>query len=265
MGEKLSVVIITKNEEDRIKDCLDSVIGWADEIIVVDDESTDRTVEIVEAMGAKVFRRKMDIEGRHRNWAYAQASNDWVFSVDADERPTTELKDEIKRVIQTTEYTHLSMPFKTYIGDYWIRHGGWYPAPKVKLFRKSKFKYEEVEVHPRIFTEGVCGHIKIGDVVHYSYRNWGDYLRKTDGMTTGEAKKWFKLSLSDPKKARHKMNVLHALWRTADRFVRTFFAKKGYKDGFVGFMVAYYSSLYQMVSYAKYREIEREHGRRQSL
>jgi glycosyltransferase involved in cell wall biosynthesis len=252
---KLSVVILTKNEEERIERCLRSVLGWADEIIIVDDESTDNTRQIAEDLGAKVFIKKTDIEGKHRNWAYAQASNDWVFSVDADEIPTEELKKEIKETIKDTKHVLFSMPFKTYIGNYWIRWGGWYPGPKVKLFRKSKFKYEEVEVHPRIIFEGTGGKLK-SDVIHYSYRGWGDYLDKTNKQTTLEARKWYNYSSQNPKKVRYKMNLIHALWRTLDRFIRAFIAKKGYRDGFVGFMVAYYSSLYQIVSYAKFIEIK---------
>ena len=140
---KVSVVIQTKNEERRILDCIKSVLGWADEIIVVDDESCDKTREIAQHLGAEVFTRKMDIEGRHRNWAYAKAKNEWVFSVDADERPTEGLKNEIKETIASTDHTYFSIPFRTYIGDYWIRWGGWYPGPKVKLFRKSKFKSDK--------------------------------------------------------------------------------------------------------------------------
>ncbi len=252
----LSIVILTKNEEKRIADCIKSVSSWADEVIVIDDESTDNTREIARKLGAKVFVRKMDVEGRHRNWAYSRASNEWVFSVDADERPTDELKEEIAEVIPNTEHACFAIPFRTYIGDYWVRWGGWYPAPKVKLFRKSKFKYEETEVHPRIIVEGSCGRLK-GDVIHYSYRNWTDFLNKTNSQTTLEALKWYKLSLINPKKARYKMNFIHALWRMMDRFIRTFFVKKGYRDGFVGFMVAYFSSLYQIVSYAKYREFQK--------
>lgn len=251
---KLSVVIVAKDEEERIEDCIKSVLNWADEIIIVDDESTDKTADIAKGLGVKVLARKMDIEGRHRNWAYSQAKNDWVFSVDVDERPTEELKREISEIIQVTSHTHFSIPFKTYLGTYWIRWGGWYPASKVKLFRKSKFKYEEVEVHPRIITEGSCGHLK-GEVIHYSYRDWGDYLNKTNKQTNFEALKWYKLSLVNPRKAGRKMNVMHALWRTFDRFFRAFIAKRGYRDGFTGFMVAYFSSLYQIVSYAKYRNL----------
>ncbi|MBN2120467.1 MAG: glycosyltransferase family 2 protein [Candidatus Omnitrophica bacterium] len=256
---KLSVVIITKNEEDRIRDCIKSVRGWADEIIVVDDESADNTRNLAESLGAKVFVRKIDIEGVHRNWAYSKASNSWVFSVDADERPTEELKKEIKEVLKDTKHACFSIPFRTYIGDYWIRWGGWYPGYKVKLFLKEKFKYEEVEVHPRIFVDGSCGHLK-GDVIHYSYRDWGDYFAKTNKQTTLEATKWYKLSLVDPKKAAYKMNIFHALWRTMDRFIRAFFVKKGFRDGFAGFMVAYFSSLYQIVSFAKYRDLKKKNN-----
>ncbi len=250
----LSVVLVVKNEETRIDDCLQSISGWADEIVIVDDMSSDKTVEIARKYTQKVFQRKMDVQGAHRNWAYAQATGDWILSLDADERLTEELKREIKEVIPTTPHTHFSIPFKTYIADYWIRWGGWYPAPKVKLFQRGKFRYEEVEVHAPVIVEGSCGHLK-SDMVHYSYRGWEDFLHKTNRQTNLEALKWYKLSKKDPKRAQRKMNFPHALWRTFDRFIRQFFVKQGWRDGFVGFMIAYYSSLYQLISYAKYRTL----------
>lgn len=253
----LSVVILTKNEEARITDCLKSIMGWPDEIIVIDDESSDNTREIAMSLGAKVFVKKMDIEGSHRNWAYSQAKNEWVLSIDADERPTRELKDEIEEVLsKNPQDDAFTIPRRNFIGDYWIKGGGLYPSPQLKLFNKNRFKWEEVEVHPRAFLDGECGHLK-NDLIHYTYKDWGDFLRKLNRQTTLEAKKWYKLSLENPKKARYKMNVPHALWRVLDRFLRTFFAKKGYRDGFVGFMIAYFSSLYQIISYAKYREFEK--------
>ncbi|MCM8756454.1 MAG: glycosyltransferase family 2 protein [Candidatus Omnitrophica bacterium] len=254
----VSVVIIAKNEEANIKDCIASVIDWADEVILVDDESIDRTVEIAREMGARVLKRKMDIEGRHRNWAYTQAKNEWVLSLDADERVSEGLKEEIMRILdEGTDYSAFSIPLRNYIGDYWIRYGGWYPAGKIRLFRKDIFKYEEVEVHPRVFLDGKCGHLK-KDLIHYSYRDWGDFLKKLNNQTKLEAKKWYNLSFENPKKAQYKMNFIHTLWRALDRFIRTFFIKKGYRDGFVGFMVAYFASLYQIVSYAKYKEFKKE-------
>ena len=100
----LSVVVLTKNEEKNIEDCLKSIYGWADEIIVVDDESTDKTVEIAKKFTGRVLHRKMENEGIHRNWAYQQAKNEWVLSLDADEAVTEELKREISAVLPGTKF-----------------------------------------------------------------------------------------------------------------------------------------------------------------
>ncbi|MGE4357866.1 MAG: glycosyltransferase family 2 protein [Candidatus Omnitrophota bacterium] len=247
----ISVVILTKNEERNIRDCLNSVLGWAEEIIVVDDESSDRTVEIAKEMGAKVLIRKMDVEGRHRNWAYAQAKNEWVLSLDADERVTEELRREISELFKEGfKFNGYTIPRRNYIGDYWLRYGGEYPAPQLKFFRKDKFKFEEVGVHPRAFLDGKCGHLK-NDIIHYSYRNFSDYLNKLNNQTTREAEKWILTG--------RKMTFWHALWRALDRFFyRRMWRKKAYRDGIYGFMVALFSALYQLLSYAKYREMLKE-------
>lgn len=254
----ISVVIVTKNEEERISDCIKSTSSWADEMIVVDDESTDRTREIAENLGARVLIKKMIIEGVHRNWAYSQANNIWVLSLDADERLTPELQKEIEEnLFLDPENSVFIIPRKNFIGDYWIRGGGLYPAPQMKLFRKDKFKWEEVEVHPRGIMLGGTRRFLKNHILHYTYKDWGDFLSKLNKQTTLEAIKWYKLSLEDPKKAGYKMNPVHVLWRSLDRFVRTFFAKKGYRDSFIGVMIAYFASLYQIVSYAKYRELKK--------
>jgi glycosyltransferase involved in cell wall biosynthesis len=255
----ISVVTIAKNEEKRIGDCIKSVSGWADEIIVVDDESTDKTRELAESLGAKVFVRKMHNEGKHRNWAIGQAKNEWVLSLDCDERLTPELKKEMAETIKDTAYQGFSFPFRNYIGDYWIRGGGYYPACKLRLFKKSFFRYKEESVHPPMEFSGVEGRLK-SDIIHLNYKDWADHLRKTNNQTTLEAEKWYNLSLANPKKAGRKMNTIHALWRMVDRFMRGYFGKKGYRDGFTGFMMAFLSSLYQILSYAKYREIEEKKG-----
>jgi len=245
----ISVVIITKNEEVNIVECLKSVSGWADEIIVVDDESTDRTREICRDYNVKVFVRKMENEGVHRNWAYAQAKNEWVLSLDADERVTEELKEEIDETLASVQHHAFSIPRRNYIGDYWIKHGGQYPAGQLRLFLKDRFRYEEVDVHPRVFVDGETGHLT-KDIIHKSYRDFGHFLIKLNGQTTLEAKKWVRTN--------RKMSFGKALWRTFDRFPRTFIRKKGYKDGFIGFMVAFFASLYQIISYAKFWEMKRK-------
>ncbi|MDD5438888.1 MAG: glycosyltransferase family 2 protein [Candidatus Omnitrophica bacterium] len=246
----VSVVVIAKNEEDNIARCLASA-AWADEIVVVDDHSTDRTAVISRKFTDKVVTRSMDIEGRHRNFAYGLARNAWVLSLDADEVISEELVLELTGLFTQPAATNAAytIPIKTYIGDYWIRHGGWYPAGKVRLFDKNKFKYEEVEVHPRVFIDGACGHLK-GDLVHYSYRDFHDFFASLNNQTTLEARKWFN--------ERRKIGFLKMMRKFYDRFFRSYFLKQGFRDGLIGFVVAYGNGLYQLMSYAKYRFMVRE-------
>jgi glycosyltransferase involved in cell wall biosynthesis len=241
----LSVVVLTKNEEACIAECLESV-KWADEIIVVDDESTDKTLEIVKQFNAKVFVRKMDVEGTHRNWAYAQARNPWVLSLDADESVTPELKTEIEQAMKSEEFVAFSIPLRNYISNYWVRYGGWYPASKVRLFRRDKFRYEEVEVHPRAFIEGKCGHLK-SDIIHKGYPDLEHFLNSVNRQSTLEAKKWINTG--------RKMSLGHIIWRAVDRFFRRYLRKKAYKDGMYGFIIAFFDTLYQILSYVKYKEM----------
>ncbi len=253
MPEKaaVSVVVLAKNDQFRISRCLDSV-AWADEVIVVDDESTDQTPEIVKKYTNKIFIRKMDVEGRHRNWAYAQAKNRWVLSLDSDELVSPELKEEIEGLLKKNPVENgFTIPRRNYIGDYWVKYGGWYPSPQLRLFQKDKFRYEEVAVHPRAFMEDPCGRLK-SDMIHYSYRNLEDFLNKLNNQTTREAQKWF-----DQNKP---MRFGRFLWRAIDRFVRTYIGRQGYKDGFIGFAVAFYAGLYQIISYLKYRELTLKNG-----
>jgi glycosyltransferase involved in cell wall biosynthesis len=241
-----SVVILTKNEEERIAKCLESV-KWADEVVVVDDESTDNTVNIVKQYTDKIYTRKMDIEGRHRNWAYSKAKNTWVLSLDADEVVTPQLKEEIERVLKNNPRENgFTIPIRNYIGSYWVKYGGWYPASKLRLFRKDKFRYEEAEVHPRAFLDKPCGHLK-SDIIHFSYKNLEEFWHSLNSQTTQEARKWF--NQGKP------MLLYIFIWRTIDRFMRTYVRKKGYRDGFMGFVVAFNASLYQILSYLKYREL----------
>ncbi|MCX5695256.1 MAG: glycosyltransferase family 2 protein [Candidatus Omnitrophica bacterium] len=244
----LSVVVLTKNEESCIAECLESV-KWANEIIVVDDESTDKTVEIVKRYTTKIFHRKMGIEGKHRNWAYEQAANLWVLSLDADEKVTPELKIEIEEAIKSQEFIAFDIPLRNYIGNYWVKYGGWYPASKVRLFRKDKFKYEEAEVHPRIILDGKCGHLK-SDIIHKGYPDLEHFMNSVNRQSTLEAKKWINTG--------RKMTLLWITWRTVDRFFRRYFGKKGYKDGIYGFVIAYFDSLYQILSYVKFREMQKQ-------
>ena len=244
----LSVVVITKNEENNIADCLSSVHNFADEIIVVDDESRDATVAIAKKFTHRIFHRKMDVDGIHRNWAYAQAQNEWVLSLDADEMVSPELGEELAGAVAQTTYQAYDIPLRNYIGDTWVRHSGWYPANKLRLFQKSRFKYEEVGVHPRVYLDGATGHLT-KDIIHKGYPDFEHFLASLNRQTTLEAQKWMETGRTMP------LGI--AVWRAVDRFGRSFIGKRGYKDGFIGFMIAYFASLYQVMSYAKYWEMRK--------
>jgi glycosyltransferase involved in cell wall biosynthesis len=248
----ISVVVITKNEEKNIAACLESA-SFADETVVLDDESADRTVDIARQHRAAVFSRKMDIEGAHRNYAYSLARNNWVLSLDADERISDELKRELETLFENPIVDKaFTIPIRTYMGARWIRHGGWYPAPKVRLFDRRFFKYEEADVHPRVFIQGGCGHLK-SDIIHHSYGDFHDYFASLNGQTTLEARKWFK--------ERRRIGFLKMCRKFVDRFFKSYILKQGFRDGLLGFMVAYGNGLYQLMSYVKYREMVGSEGR----
>jgi len=250
---KISVVMIVKNAEGMIREVLESVRGWADEIIVVDDESKDNTVSIVKEYTDKIFIRKMDLEGKQRNYTTAQAKNEWVLWLDADERLTEELKKEIDQVLSSTrgEMVAYWIPRKNFLGKKWLRYGGWYPAPHIKLYNKKFVRWKEVNydvVHPGIEIEKGCkgGTLK-NHLIHYNFKDIEDFITKVNRQTTLEALKWFLMG--------KKITIFRGIWKGFERFWKRYIQKKGYKDGFYGFISAFLSASYQWIAYLKYREI----------
>lgn len=246
----LSVVIITKNEAGRIRECLGSVASWAEEIIVLDDDSTDDTVSIAKSFTDKVFRRAMDIEGKHRNYAYSLASQPWILSLDADERVTPQLQVEIITLLTNGRTCNgYTIPRKNFVGNVWVRYGGMYPSAQLRLFKKGEFRYDEqAEVHPQAYMKDPRGALK-SDILHYTYRDFADAITKLDRQTDLEAKKWFR--------EKRKIGILSALRKSVDRFWRAYVSKQGYKDGVPGLFLAVNSGMYQFLSFAKTWEMKR--------
>ena len=190
----------------------------------------------------------MEVEGRHRNEAYALASHPWVLSLDADERVSPDLKAEIVAILENGTQCHaFAIPLRNYIGDHWVRYGGWYPARKLRLFRKGKFRYEEVGVHPRVFLDGKTGELN-GDILHRGYPTFEHFLQSLNRQTTLEAQKWF-----DEKRA---IGPSLLFVKASSRFIKRYFLRQGFRDGTVGFVVAFFDGLYQILSYVKYWELK---------
>lgn len=244
----ISVVIITKNEERHLPECLESV-RWAEEIVVVDDESTDRTVDIARAYTDKVLVRKMDVEGKQRNFAYDQATCTWILSLDADERVSPALAQELKHLVTKNDSarTEYKVPIRTYIGKRWIRGAGYYPAHRLRLFRKGFLRFEETGVHPRVFGLGNTGVLK-NDLIHHGYRNVSHIIDKLNNQTTLEAKKWIQ--------DKRRIGWVKILVKMMDRFSRNYFRKKGMTDGFLGFFMSACHGMYQLFTYVKYLELK---------
>lgn len=249
----ISIVILTHNSEAKLEDALKSV-AWADDIVVVDDASTDRTVEIAKRYTGRIFHRKWDLEGVQRNYAYDQARHEYILSLDSDERVTPELAEELKELIaKGPEFNGYDIPHRNYLGSYWIQHGGWYPNAKTKLFKKSEFRYKEEEFHPASLMPGKRGRLK-GELVHLALDSFANMIGKLNFQTNFEARKWF----------REKRNIKlpRLFWKMFHRFFKAYILQKGYQDGFVGLMLAINGSLYQLFSYAKYWELqEKEKGK----
>ncbi len=254
MTVPLSVVVIAKNEQARIKDCLESVHGWVDEIVVLDDESTDNTRAIAAGFTDKIFIRHMELEGKHRNFGASKAKNDWVLLLDCDERLTDELKNEIAVALKEGDpkIAVYWAPQINYLGDVQLNHGGW-SNPHIRLYNRKYVKWSEADydvIHPGIkfVQEGYRGGNMKGKTIHHSFRNVADFIAKINRYSTLEAYKWYLDG--------RKMSQGKAIWRTVDRVWRRFITKKGYKDGYYGFVAAVLSGFHEFAAYSKYKEMK---------
>lgn len=238
----LSITIITKNEESNIERCINSV-RWADEVLVVDAESTDRTVEIARRLNATVIVKKWEGFAKQKEFAMQSAKHDWVFSIDADEEVTPELHQEIlSTIVRADALNGYEVPRKSFFLGKFIRYGGWYPGYQQRLFRRSKTSMNHRPVHEGFSSEGKIGRLT-ADLNHYTYSSLHQYIEKMNDYSSldvlntiarGRTIRWYNFIL----------NPLSV-------FLRMFFSQQGYKDGFHGFLVAYYSALHSLSIFSK--------------
>lgn len=250
----ISVCIICFNEERNIRDCLESV-KWADEIIVVDSFSTDRTVEIAREYTDKVVQRKWPGHVEQKNVALEMAGCDWALSVDADERVSPELREQIQAVLDGKGDPNVAgyeMPRKTFYLGRWITHGGWYPDRKLRLVRRGRAKWAGTNPHDHLYADGPTARLS-GDLYHYTYRDISDHLRAIDGFTT--------ISAEELRKKGKRFVLFHMLFNPPFKFLRMYFLRLGFLDGIPGWVVALLGSYYVFLKYAKLWELRRGGGK----
>ena len=240
----LSVIIITYNEERNIERCLNSV-QWADEIIVVDSFSKDRTVEIAKKYTSNIMLHQYDGEVPQRERGFAVATGQWLFWIDADEEVSRELKDDIIRVTNSSQPCDgYFVARKASVLGKWIEHGGWFPDWQFRFVRNGKIIPEYQEIHGGFTTSGAKGKLN-GILYHYTYRSIEEHLRKMNDQTS--------LHVSNKLQEHRQLNVglQKILFSPISCFMRMFVLQKGYKDGMHGFILAFYSALYTLLMYAK--------------
>lgn len=244
----LGVIIIAKNEEKNIKDCLLSV-QFADEIIVIDDLSTDATAEIAGNMGANVYQREMNGDyASQYNYAIEKISTDWVLSVDADERVTHELKQEILAVIADNEQYGYKISFLNFAMDQPLYHGGWFSHSGLRLFPRGTVRYEG-KVHSIMVHELPLRKLK-NHFLHYSYGNWDRYFVKFNTYTKLAA-------IENYHKGKRAHFVNDIVFRPLFAFFKMYILRSGWMDGKMGFIMAAYHLFYTMAKYVRLYYIEK--------
>jgi len=245
--EKVSCIVGTKNAEADIKDCLESV-DWADEIIVVDDFSVDRTVEIARQYTDKVFQKKLTGYTEQKDFALQKTSFRWVLSLDADERVTPQLKEEIlEKLAKPDNFSgFLFRRLNIFLGRK-VKHCGWYVTDNLRLFNKEKIGYDlDMKYLESMKVSGQLGLMK-NDLLHYTCRNLFDYFNRIN--------LWSSLNSQDLINKGLCITLWNGLFyfilKPLAVFLRKYFLKAGYRDGMVGFLICGLSAITYFLSYAK--------------
>ncbi len=288
--QTISVVLATFNEEKNIKDCLDSVKDWVDEMIVVDEFSTDKTKEIAKKLGAKVYEEPHEqIFHITKNKAINKAKSTWILQLDADERITPEMKKEIIGILEGSYFgfdswisplrTNVNKLFKIFpepkpliaaASAYWLprknfflsrylKNTGQYPDPVIRLFQRGKAILPAKDVHEQMKVKGVVGWLK-SDLDHYATPDFSRYLLHEDRYSSLQARFY--------KEAGVKINIFNTLkylfFKPAGTFLNLYIRRRGFLDGFPGFVFSLYSGLHHAFSYMKLWEIYKneEYGKK---
>ena len=248
---KVSAVIVCCDEEENIERCLQS-LAWANEIIVVDSFSQDRTLELCRKYTNRIFQREWSGMVQQRAYAVSLARNEWVFAIDADEVVTERLRDEVLTKLSEDKNEKSGYYIKrhtSYLGR-WINHGGWYPDFKLRLFRKDKVYVGGENPHDKCFVHGKTAKLK-GEMIHYPYKNISRQLRTIDSYSDIVSEKLFQEKVAFP--------LVKMFIKPFVKFLETYIYKLGFLDGLPGFVISALSSYHVFMKYAKLWEKKKNH------
>jgi glycosyltransferase involved in cell wall biosynthesis len=246
---QLSVVIITFNEELNIKRCLESVQGIADDIVVVDSFSTDKTETICKEYNLKFIQRKWEGYSETKNFANAEAKYDWILSLDADEALSEDLKNSILEIKKnTTAGTYKFNRLTNYCGT-WIKHCGWYPDTKVRIFDRRTSRWEG-QIHEQLITSGPAALWLKGDCLHYSYYTLDQHYKQSDKFSSLQAQSLFERG--------KKATVIKLFISPAIKFINDYVFKLGFLDGKAGYIICKISAYTTYLKYKKLRMLYRK-------
>lgn len=250
MAAALSVVIITYNEEKNIETCIRSALSVADEIVVLDSCSTDRTALLVKQLGGIVYQRKFDGYGAQKNAATSLASHDYILFLDADESLSETLRESIRREKEQGFPCdgYIMNRLNNYCGR-WIRHGSWYPDKKLRILNRQKGVWSLDIVHETLVPqEGALIQYLKGDLLHYTYSNFNDHIEKNNKYSTLSAR----LLYMKGKKAGMGKIIFNPFWA----FFTSYFLRTGFLDGFYGFVIAVNIAHLTFLKYIKLYQLQ---------
>jgi glycosyltransferase involved in cell wall biosynthesis len=248
---RLSVTIIAWNEEERLRACLESV-AWADEIIVVDAESTDKTVQCAREFTDKIWVRSWAGFAAQKNFALEQATGEWVLSLDADERVTPELRQRIGRIVRANGPADgYSIPRKNVFWGAWVRHGGLYPDYQLRLFRRAAGRFADSAVHESVMVEGRVAALA-EPMLHHSYRGLEDFVARSNRYST--------LAAREITSRGGRAGLADVALRPLGRFLSMYVLRRGFLDGWRGFVLAVLYANYVFLRMAKAWEARRGSG-----
>jgi glycosyltransferase involved in cell wall biosynthesis len=250
----ISVCIIAGNEAHRLRRTLESVAGWTGEIIVVlNDDVSDGTDKIAQEFGAKIFREPWKGFGAQKKSAAEKCSLSWILNLDADEVVSPELRAEIQNLFSAPEkisaFAAFSFPRCTFYCGRWIRHGDWYPDRQTRLWQRGQAQWSADLVHEKLEVEGTIGRLR-GDLLHFTMESLEQQMKKTMAYAGAFGRHC----------AEHKKTVsLSDLWlRPAWRFVRAYFFRLGFLDGWQGFVIARIAAIYTFLRYLTVYQAQKE-------